>query len=328
MRVFFPAAGSVVFDAPVHHIRPHLQAVPTSHLEDTGFPVPAEEPPTAAAIADAVAFIEQRRQFEVDNDCDAAEFVFMISDTWPTLVSLAMTVETGSQHIHAIYRDSSNIVATIPAKRDMMCIFNIGRNFAQEKSINQYGGVIIASARRFISGLRGTRSIHLFYWIGDSTAPIGYKNLDGARTVDVLACTETTIKTLQHLRFVAILEAHPEGQNTLLELFDRVPLNDGPEPPENPARVRIAGDSHKITEAPVVPPDDQLSQDLEGCDDEAEVMFAQITANSILHPQASSCDQRVMYVGMNAVQHAEPLELCLFWRLLSAKQRSMRAQCT
>jgi len=236
---------SVYLDVPVHHVRPHVMQRPDSSLNNSGAPVaPSDTPaiaaaPAADAIADAVSFIQDLALFEKDHDCEACDQVFLSTDTIYSLQRISMTIESGTQHIHAVQVKPSGIQSSLAAQRDGFVIYNLGKALAEEKGVQHYQGVVLGSGRRHLPTLQGIQTMHVFSWTGDTNSELREDQFPGGKSIDLLKQGLPPKKLPDH-HFIMILEGQPENKSQL-DIFTKEELldNDLLDEPFGPSRLRI-----------------------------------------------------------------------------------------
>lgn len=237
---------SVYFDIPIHHCRPHVFQRPDAALGNSG-PASAklaidQGPPVshASTAEDEIAFLREINEFEVANQCEAHDGIFLVSDVVDTLQSLAITMKRGAHQIHAVLAKRNSTEPSTAALRDGYATFNLGKKLAVEAGIDNYRGVIIGNARRYVPTLQTVKTMHTFSWNGGFDSELKEIQFDGGKLIDWTKFTTN----LQSHRYIAILEGHSEDNN-VMELFEKVGIFKDAEHPlqfdfqENPNRLRV-----------------------------------------------------------------------------------------
>jgi hypothetical protein len=225
-------------------IRPHLAILNSSALPKIATAAisdaaPSVEPPVAAAEGEPAssstglvelsptlfALVEARNNYEVLMGTDSADQ--LRSPYFDTLVSLASSLQLGSQQIHAV--DTSNHgqhVFSYDAQRDQKVIYSVGSKFAETNHIDHYAGIIMQAGRRSVQPMPGIRKLHCFLW----THPdfIHMNESHGQTMIDWVELGVCSVSEVHLLRAVVFLEARHEPP-TLSKLLSEIELKDVPE---------------------------------------------------------------------------------------------------
>ena len=259
----------VCLDIPIHHCRPHVTATPIAALQSTGPPLrpisdkPKEEEPAkivdAPSEEGATVYIEEKCFWNEVEDAIKDPSCFRIqSDVFPTLLSVAMNLSVNAQQVHAITLQGNKIHASEHLKQDGGAVFNLGKQFAIERNIPNYQGIILSCGRSHVQIMQGVRRNHIFSWTGDGTSEIVESVHD--KMVNWIS-HGISHKDLSRHRFISILEGHSTGETSLSDMLTQSKLIEQ-EPEEfGPGRVRFktGDDLPKIIEE--IPPfeDDDMS---------------------------------------------------------------------
>ena len=223
----------VCFDIPIHHVRPHLTATPLATLNSTGPPVPAiANQPPAAAIENAAPVpappppIEEGATVFIEEQCfwNAIEDpkCFRIhSDVLPSIQSVVMSMKNGHQQIHAVTLHDKKLVQSPAMIQDGSAIFNLGRQLAAERKIDNYQGLILSVGRSVLPVLEGVKSNHVLSWTGDTTSQL----IESTHS-KIVNWEQHGVEpaSLRNHHVIAILESHPTGGETLTDMLQKSKL--------------------------------------------------------------------------------------------------------
>ena len=252
---------SSIRDIPFNLIRPHLAILNSSALPKIASAAisdaaPSVEPPVAAAEGEPAsssagfvelsptlfALVEARNNYEVLMGTDSADQ--LRSPYFDTLVSLASSLQLGSQQIHAI--DTSNHgqhVFSYDAQRDQKVIYSVGSKFAETNHIDHYAGIIMQAGRRSVQPMPGIRKLHYFVWTHPDFIHVNESH--GQTMIDWVELGVCSVSEVHLLRAVVFLEARHEPP-TLTKLLSGEELKDVPE--DGPLNPRLRGEDWPFEE--------------------------------------------------------------------------------
>ena len=133
----------------------------------------------------------------------------------------------GAQLLHVITIRQGSVISSEHARKDGHQIFNLGKEWATSRNIQNYLGVIICAGRRFVNQQADVSTIHATWWIGDvANAIMQHSVFEGNQTLDWIK-QGVTYAQLPHLRVVLLLEGKAVQGPPLVELLKQ---SSNPEP--------------------------------------------------------------------------------------------------
>ena len=259
---------SNVKDLPFNLIRPHINVMNTSALpkladkaSETAAAIPDAKPDEAADSAALVLYAElhelclARDRYEAYFGTDSADQ--MRSPVLDSLISLASSLQTGSQQLHAI--DSARHhkpVFSIDATRDQKVIFTLASRFASVNRIANFSGVILQAGRRVVTPIPGISKYHALAWVNPDFITI--VQTTGPNRLDWIEQGVCDISELHLLRSIVFLESRKEVP-PLTQLLEKAePVHEIQEPG------RVRGEDwtdNDLTPPPPVASDDESEGD-------------------------------------------------------------------
>ncbi|MEI6872344.1 MAG: reverse transcriptase domain-containing protein, partial [Verrucomicrobiota bacterium] len=220
---------SSVKDLPFNLIRPHLTVMNSSALPQLAkaavetIALPPLEDAADVPAASAILFYEleklvsARNRFEVYFGTDSADQ--MRSPELDSLVSLASSLQTGSQQIHAIDTARRHQhVFSLDAQRDQKVIFTLASRFAAVNRVANFSGVLLQSGRRVVTPLPGVAKYHALVWINPNYITI--IEMSGHSRLDWIEQGVCEMSELHLLRAIVFLESRKEAL-PLTQLLER-----------------------------------------------------------------------------------------------------------
>ena len=213
---------SVVRDLPYNLIRPHLSVLnvskPISNGTDNAAPSKPVEPkpaiqerassstdkgPSAVPFHEDLTLSVLRNNFEVFFNISSADQLRGVY--LDTLMSLASTLQTGNQQIHAIEAQNPRHGWSRDAVRDQYVVFGVGGKLASEFGVANYSGVILSAGRRFVTPWPGIAKFHTVSWTNPTFMRVNSSL--GTPQIDWVNQCFCTIENLHLLRTIIVLEA-------------------------------------------------------------------------------------------------------------------------
>jgi hypothetical protein len=229
---------STVYDAPIHHLRPHINISSTRALP------PVLKPAIEASPVDPFKSLMEKwdkeekeideKQASITGFCDRAHsewetfYQEEIADQmrhhqahFDTLASIVSAMPSGTVQNHSVETRRGELFTSRDAQRDLRAIFAVGHNFAKVLGITNYSGVLLSHGRRHLPVLPGIHQVIVVYWTNDPAASRQF-TLEGTSNVDFIR-QGISVAELKDLKCICILESPPEQQNILQRLLSAVP---------------------------------------------------------------------------------------------------------
>ena len=223
----------ICMDVPVNHVRPHIVLSPHAAPGNSG-PAPLEILPeateTTAPLAEAQVaanIVFDQCEWEVYYGEESTDNAASLHHSAHALVAVASGLPLGSQLLHVITIRQGAIISSEQARRDGHQLFNLGKEWATSRNIQNYIGVIICAGRRFISQQANVSTIHATWWIGDvANAVMQHSVFEGDQPLDWIK-QGVSYAQLPSLRVLLVLEGKAVQGPPLIELLKN---SSNPEP--------------------------------------------------------------------------------------------------
>ena len=199
---------SMIFDTPVHLVRPHISITVTKPVEKNPLQqyVQDIEKEEQAEDQQTVAYVDSRQKWELFYSEEIADQLAENEGTvcLDTLVSLTASLPAGGTQVHAIdNRTNSKVQFSRDALRDGLNVFKVGQQLATHfRSDGAYMGVTLSNGRRQLQAAKHAATCQILWW-SSSTDNMQQMTVSGAEAVDFfLHCNEKSWKDLKCICFV------------------------------------------------------------------------------------------------------------------------------
>ena len=302
---------SVIRDLPFNLIRPHLQVLSSSALpriasgtqavqdavNNVGALASSSSSSSSAAHAAFAVNVFDETVVDTSNElaimCQArnSQEVFFSIDSCDqlkrpfldALLSLASSLQTGNQQLHAVDTKNQNPVWSRDSIRDQSVIYGIGHRFAREHGVDNYCGVILQAGRRFVTAMQDVQTYHAVTW---TDADFLQVHVFDQAPIDWIREGVCTIQNLHLLRCVVFLSARREipPLTELLANAREIDVADDHGP-----RVREEWPDTLVVPTSEDHEDPGPSVSERDINEEQEVFIAINRLNNLLHPKELAC---------------------------------------